>query len=143
MEKCSELIENPYGNYALQIVIDYWNNNDIFDIFKQFFGHLTELSCMKYASNVIERCIEKNEDFLEEFIKEICFEKNTIGNLIKNSFGNYVIQTDLKNSKGKSKLSLVNSIENNLNNLGEKKLIYKWRNIISLNMNDITLKIYK
>jgi hypothetical protein len=26
MEKCSELIENPYGNYALQIVIDYWNN---------------------------------------------------------------------------------------------------------------------
>ena len=143
MEKCSELIENPYGNYALQIVIDYWNNNDIFDIFKQFFGHLTELSCMKYASNVIERCIEKNEDFLEEFIKEICFEKNTIGNLIKNSFGNYVIQTALKNSKGKSKLSLVNSIENNLNNLGEKKLIYKWRNIISLNMNDITLKIYK
>ena len=55
INKCSELIENPYGNYALQIVIDNWNNNDLFDIFKQFFGHLTELSSMKYASNVIEK----------------------------------------------------------------------------------------
>ena len=28
---------------------------------KQFFNHLTEFSYMKYSSNVIERCIEKNE----------------------------------------------------------------------------------
>ena len=91
---------------------------------------------MKYASNVIERCIEKNEDFLNGYIYEICNEKNTIGNLIKNSFGNYVIQTALKCSKGKNKINLINSIENNLNILDEKKLIYKWKNIISLNLNE-------
>ena len=86
---------------------------------------------MKYSSNVIERCIEKNENFLNDYIKEICFEKNSIGNLIKNSFGNYVIQTALKFSKGNNKINLINFIENNIDILGEKKLISKWKNIIS------------
>ena len=31
INKSLDLIENPYGNYALQIVIDYWNNNDIYE----------------------------------------------------------------------------------------------------------------
>ena len=51
--------------------------------------------------------------------------------LIKNNFGNYVIQTALKYTKGNNKMILVNSIENNLGILGDKKLINKWKNIIS------------
>ena len=141
INKSLDLIENPYGNYALQIVIDYWNNNDIYDIFKQFFNRLTEFSCMKYSSNVIERCIEKNEKFLNGFILEICIKKNTIGNLIKNSFGNYVVQTALKFAKGIFKIYLVHSNENNLNILGEKKLIYKWKHMISLSLIDCELNI--
>ncbi len=141
INKSLELIENPYGNYALQIVIDYWNNNDIYDICKQFFNRLTEFSCMKYSSNVIERCIEKNEKFLNGFILEICIKKNTIGNLIKNSYGNYVVQTALKFAKGIFKIYLVHSIENNLNILGEKKLIYKWKHIIALSLIDCELNI--
>ena len=141
INKSIDLIENPYGNYALQIVIDYWNNNDIYDIFKQFFNRLTEFSCMKYSSNVIARCIEKNEKFLNGFILEICIKKNTIGNLIKNSFGNYVVQTALKFAKGIFKIYLVHSIENNLNILGEKKLIYKWKHMISLSLIDYELNI--
>ena len=76
---------------------------------KQFFNHLTEFSYMKYS-------------FLNGFILEICIKKNTIGNLIKNSYGNYVVQTALKFAKGIFKIYLVHSIENNLNILGEKKL---------------------
>ena len=140
IKKSSELIENPFGNYALQIAIHHWNNKDIYDIFKQFLGNLTQFSCMKYASNVIERCIEKNENFLNDYIKEICVEKNSIGNLIKNSFGNYVIQTALKFSKGNNKINLINYIENNINILGEKKLISKWKNIISSYLTDNDVK---
>ena len=54
--------------------------------------------------------------------------------LIKNNYGNYVIQTALKYSKGKVKTILINSIENNLGVLGDKKLINKWKNIISSNV---------
>ena len=134
IEKIFLLIENPYGNYALQIVINFYSNEHIFDIFKQLFGQLTELSMMKYSSNVIERLLEKNEVFTKYFIQETCFQKKTIGHLIKNNFGNYVVQTCLKYSKNKLKEILINSINNNLNVLEEKKLIIKWKNILSLNI---------
>ena len=125
-----KLIENPYGNYALQIVIDYWNSKDVLDIFSQIIGNCSQFSMLKYSSNVIERCLEKNENILYYFIKETCFDKKTIGQLIKNSFGNYVIQTALKNSKGNIKNSLINCIEKNLGVLEEKKLINKWKCIL-------------
>jgi hypothetical protein len=131
IEKIFLLIENPYGNYALQIVIDNWTHEDIIHIFQQFFGNCTELSIMKFSSNVIERLIEKSQVFIDYFIKETCINKKTIGLLIKNNFGNYVIQTALKYTKGNNKMILVNSIENNLGILGDKKLINKWKNIIS------------
>ena len=131
---CLDLIENPYGNYALQIVIDYWAHSDVIDIISKILGHCTELSMMKYSSNVIERCIQKSEIFLNCFINETCFEKKSIGTLIKNSYGNYVIQTALKCAKNGMKISLINSIESNLNILGEKKLINKWKSIIASNI---------
>ena len=134
IDNAYELIENSYGNYALQIVIDNWMHDDIIEIFKQFFGRCSELSIMKFSSNVIERFIEKSQIFLYYFIQETCIEKKTIGMLIKNNYGNYVIQTALKYSKGKVKTILINSIENNLGVLGDKKLINKWKNIISSNV---------
>ena len=137
IERSYELIENPYGNYALQIVIDHWNHDDIIEIFRKFFGNCTELSVLKYSSNVIEKCLMKSEIFLNYFIQETCIEKKSIGILIKNAFGNYVIQTALKSCKGKAKMILINSIENNLGILGDKKLINKWKNIISLNIQNV------
>ena len=133
-DHCLDLIENPYGNYALQIVIDYWEQEDVIEIISKMLGHCTELSMMKYSSNVIERCIEKSEIFLNKFIQETCFEYNSVGTLIKNNYGNYVIQTALKTAKNGMKISLINAIENNLNILGEKKLINKWKSILASNI---------
>ena len=133
-DHCLDLIENPYGNYALQIVIDYWDADDVIEIISKLLGHCTELSMMKYSSNVIERCIQKSEIFLSKFIQETCFEYNSVGTLIKNNYGNYVIQTALKTAKNGMKISLINAIENNLNILGEKKLINKWKSILASNI---------
>ena len=62
---------------------------------------------MKFSSNVIEKCIIKSEYFINEYIKETCIKKKNVGELIKDPFGNYVIQTALKNSKGNNKLLLI------------------------------------
>jgi hypothetical protein len=50
--------------------------------------------------------------------------------LIKNNYGNYVLQKALKLANVSSKLSLVNSILQNLEKLGDKKLIIKWKHIV-------------
>ena len=45
-----------------------------------------------------------------------------------------MIQTALKTAKNGMKISLINAIENNLNILGVKKLINKWKSILASNI---------
>lgn len=125
------LIQNPYGNYALQMSIDLWGIDDVKEIIESFYGKCSMLSIQKYSSNVIERCLEKSEDFLDNFVNEICSNEGTISLLMKNNYGNYVIQTALKVSKSSHQQMIINSIEKNLIQLNDKKLKNKWKSIIS------------
>ena len=125
------LIQNPYGNYALQMSIALWGVDDVKEIIETFYGKCSVLSIQKYSSNVIERCLEKSVTFLENFVNEICSNEGTIGLLMKNNYGNYVIQTALKVSKSSQQQMIINSIEKNLIQLNDKKLINKWKSIIS------------
>ena len=129
------LIQNPFGNYALQMAIDNWEINDLQEIFSTFKGRYVFLSIQKYSSNVIERCIEKSEEFLTNFIYEISNDNNSIKLLMKNNYGNYVIQTALKVSKNQIQIQkiLINILNKNLIVLNDKKLINKWKSIISNN----------
>ena len=129
------LIQNPFGNYALQLAIDNWDLEDIKEIVNTFKGKIILLSIQKYSSNVIERCIEKNEQFLTSFIYEISIDNKSFGILMKNNYGNYVIQTALKASKKNQNIQMmiINLINKNFILLNDKKLVNKWKNIISIN----------
>ena len=83
----------------------------------------------KYSSNVVERFIEKSEIILKEFINEIC-NNGKISDIMKNNYGNYVIQKALKISINEYKEKLVNEVEKNIFKLNDKKLILKWKSII-------------
>jgi hypothetical protein len=53
---------------------------------------------------------------------------------MKNNFGNFVVQKALKmanESRDKNLLKLIQLINKNLEKIGEKKLILKWRSIIN------------
>ena len=135
LENSLILIQNPFGNYALQIAIDNWDLEDVKDIIKSFKGKGLLLSIQKFSSNVIERCIEKDEEFLIDFINEITIDNKSIGILMKNNYGNYVIQTALKASRNNQQIQmvLINVLNKNLSILSDKKLIKKWKNIILMN----------
>lgn len=132
-EQCLSLIENPFGNYALQVVIESWNETDLDEVFNQILKYASQLSTMKYSSNVIEKCIAKSEMFLQMYIERIVKD---IRVLIRSNYGNYVIQTAVKFSKGNYKYMLINAIEMNIDCLGERKLINKWKNIIVSNLQE-------
>ena len=133
------LIYNQYGNYTIQVAIDTWSRDFSQPIIQSFSSHLINLSCQKYSSNVIEKCIEKSDNkLLGDFIDEISKNSNILA-LIKNSFGNFVLQKALKLSSGRRKTKLTNSIKKSLDKLSDKKLIKKWKTILSssshLNLN--------
>ena len=109
------------------------NEHEIEDFLATIQNNCIELSMMKNSSNVIEKCLQKSTTFLQAFVMKVCTTK-TISELIRNSYANYVVQTALKVAKGELKVVLINEIENNLNMLGEKKLINKWKSILTLNI---------
>lgn len=128
-ENAFNLIQHPYGNYVIQIVIDTWEDNELDEILSLFENKYIYLSMQKYSSNLVERCIEKNKILLNKYIKEIC-ESNRLSDLMKNHFGNYVVQKALKISEGVEKATLVEHILKDINKLNNKKLISRWKLIV-------------
>ena len=127
------LIQNPYGNYALQAVAEYWETKDAEIIMSTFIGKLVPLSLQKYSSNMIEKCLEKSVLFLQSFIREIF--SNSMSNLpilLKNNYGHYVIQTVIKCLPDLPfRAKLLSEIERIVVLLNDKKVSYKWKKMIS------------
>jgi hypothetical protein len=69
------------------------------------------------------------------FIEEV-INTNKVNLLIKSNYGNYVIQKALKVAQVNSKFSLINNILQNLDKLGDKKLMIKWKHIVDSNIED-------
>ena len=79
---------------------------------------------MKISFPYFERF--RNNKNLEIYINEICNDNNII-EAIKNKYGNYVVQKAVKLSSGAYRDKLIAEISK----LEDKKIINKWKTIIS------------
>ncbi len=130
-----QLISHPYANFVIQIVVECWSDyKDILSLFdKKYFN----LSLEKYASNVVERCIEKDEEILNNYIDEIV-DSNRIYEVMRSNYGNYVIQKAIKIAKGENKNKLIFNAAKEINKINDAKLILKWKSILSPHINELT-----
>ena len=55
---CGDLICDQYGNYVIQHVLSAGRPGDVSAIMRTISGDMLRLSCHKFASNVVERCLE-------------------------------------------------------------------------------------
>lgn len=99
----------------------------------------------KYSSNVIEKCLELYKESLPVFVNEMICTNRTLGNfifklknfkkdLMKNNYGNFVVQKGLKLAKGTLKVFLIVAVLKNIDKMGDRKLILRWKNILSANL---------
>ena len=130
LENTLYLIVHQYGNYVIQVIMENWENDELEDIINLCKDKYVYLSNQKFSSNAVERIIEKNNENLEYYIDQICTNDN-LSQVIRNNFGNYVIQKAVKLSSGKSQEKLIKEIIKNLHKLEDKKIINKWKMIIS------------
>ena len=137
-ENAFNLIQHSFGNYVIQIIIETWDLNEILEILSNFHNKYSFLSMLKYSSNVVERCIEKNEIILKEYINEIC-SNGKIAEIMKNKYGNYVIQKALKLSINEDKKKLAEEVDKNIYKLNDRKLILKWKSIVNPHLDNIYL----
>ena len=120
------LIVHQYGNYAVQIIIENWEEKDLEDILEIYKGKYVFLSNQKFSSNVMERIIQKSQKNLENYINEICTGYN-LSEILKNKFGNFVINKALDLSLGNLRKKLGDEIMENLKFLNNAKIINKWK----------------
>ena len=128
------LIKQSYGNFVIQVIIENWEDyKEITDLFK---GNFFALSLEKYASNVIERCIEKDKEILENYINEIISNK-CIANVMKSNYGNYVVQKVIKLAEGENKKLFVFNAAKDIDKLNDNKLIQKWKSLLSPHITEL------
>ena len=130
-----EFILHPCGNFIIQGIVEHWE--DYLDIINLYKNNFFKLSLEKYASNVMERFLEKDEKVLENYIEEIIGSKK-IYEIMKSKFGNYVIQKAIKLAKNEYKNKLVFNAAIMINNLKEKKLITKWKSILIPHIHELS-----
>ena len=126
-ENALQLILHPYANFVIQVVVECWP--DYKDILKLYEKKYYNLSLEKYASNVVERCIEKDPETLNNYINEIV-NSNHICDIMRSNYGNYVVQKAIKLSKGENRQKLIFSAAKDINKLNLPKLIVKWKSIL-------------
>lgn len=105
-----KLVSDPFGNYAITEIVQNWDSDVCQPIFKQLQNKLSELSIQKYSSNVIERCLEKaDKKTVSLYIEEIS-GSDKLHVLIRNPFGNYVVQRALRIASEQDRQSLIKSL---------------------------------
>ena len=145
------LILNQFGNYVIQFVISK-NITSINDkILEGFIDNLIFLAKQKYSSNVIEKCFDYCSNKMKERIINQLSDERIIRDLLKDMYGNYVLQKTLSMIQDQKKkqnfLQIVGSELPNLQYLPFgpkliKKLVLsfpelkKYANQINLNNNN-------
>ncbi|KAH9900399.1 armadillo-type protein [Xylariomycetidae sp. FL2044] len=100
LHACSaRLITDQYGNYVMQHVVTRGGSEDKLKLIQLVTGRAYYLSKHKFASNVVEKCIESGTSAERRAIRyQLTTTQNSsdgnaqLLNLIKDQYGNYVIQ---------------------------------------------------
>ncbi|KJR87081.1 RNA-binding protein [Sporothrix schenckii 1099-18] len=108
------LIQDPFGNYVVQYIIDLNDHNFTEPLVAQLRGRICQLSRHKFSSNVVEKCLRCSLDPSKDMIVEELLQPGEIDRLLRDSFANYVIQTALDYATPYMKVRLVDNIRPHL-----------------------------
>ena len=112
-ERINELCLDQYGNYVIQNIIEKIKDNE--KIYDGIQGKIFDYSIHKFASNVVEKCLSLGNKFqTQRIVNEIIEQDNKTNNalltLVKDKYGNYVIQKMIEVADMESKEILVKRI---------------------------------
>ena len=112
--RCLVLAQDPFGNYAVQHMLDEWPNSAVGLYRNALAGRITQLSLQKCSSNVVEKCVDKvDAATLNSIVAEVA-QPGRLSLLVSNSYGIYVLRSLLKAVSGEAKAALKTQIRNAL-----------------------------
>ncbi|KAK8171157.1 armadillo-type protein [Phyllosticta citrichinensis] len=101
------LVQDPFGNYVVQYILDLQEEGFTVPLCQSFRGRVCQLSKQKFSSNVMEKCIRVSNAECKRALIEELLQVGELERLIRDSYGNYVVQTALDYSDAPTKVRLV------------------------------------
>lgn len=104
------LVQDPFGNYVVQYIIDLNEPGFTDPVVRSFKGCIGSLSRHKFSSNVVEKCLRCAGPESKDMIVDELLAPQEIERHLRDSFGNYVIQTAVEFATPHQKYRLVEAI---------------------------------
>jgi hypothetical protein len=101
-----ETVQNPFGNYVIQHVIDEWGRENVISIIRILISNIISLSMQKFSSNVIEKLFDLCDKETRMIMNKELFNASKISSLLKNKYGNFVIQKAIQVMSKEEKLEI-------------------------------------
>ncbi|KAL9260357.1 Pumilio homolog 6, chloroplastic-like protein [Drosera capensis] len=126
LESACTLAQDQYGNYVAQHVLEKGKPHERSQLIRKLSGRVVQMSQHKFASNVVEKCLEYGDaEGRELLIGDIVGNDEGNGNLLimmKDQYANYVVQKILEKCCDKQRGILLGHIRGHLHAL--KKYTY-------------------
>lgn len=114
VEKSLELMQDAYGNYVVQYVLDVCSDDDVHAVCESVVGKANLLAIQKFSSNVMEKCLERCTDRVKEMYLLEMSDPDRVRELMMDPFGNYVIQRALSVATHSQAIRLVEAMRPHL-----------------------------
>jgi len=103
--------------------LEHGRPQDKHEIVKQLRGKIVQLSQHKFASNVIEKCVQfGSHEHRQWLIDEICCDSNSLEMMMKDQYANYVVQKILDVADAQQREFMISHIRPHVHTL--KKYTY-------------------
>ncbi|XP_057733115.1 pumilio homolog 4 [Arachis stenosperma] len=121
MQSVCTLAQDQYGNYVIQHILEHGKPDERTAIISKLAGQIVKMSQQKFASNVIEKCLafgspEERQILVNEMLGN-SDENEPLQAMMKDPFGNYVVQKVLETCDDRSLELILSRIKVHLNAL--------------------------
>ena len=123
-----DLCQDQFGNYVIQHILQKNGGKNSSQIYTALKGRIYDMSIHKFASNVIEKCLfngtdEQKTEMINELLNKEENVHDSLISLVKDKFGNYVVQKMIEYAPEKPRMLIIERIMNN-HELRKKKDIF-------------------
>ena len=118
------IFKSPYGNHMIQKVLTTIHSSEYSNfIFNYTYNNFLDIANSKHGVCVIQKCVSEGDEKQREKLYGLIL--NNFSNLIKDQYGNYLIQYILTNTKSEEKFKeifpIILKIEENILNFCKSK----------------------